>query len=279
MQPLGRILKHKRESLGMTLNDLEQKIKIQRKYLEMIERNEFDSLPNPVYARGFIEKYAKSVNVNADALLKDHYEELPAVSASARNARQKLKIDETKLTQQEDRTIRPLLLVILSTLIAVTVVWLLMSQLFYRSTERSWMAEDINESRNVTVKTAPDTKKKDTSKEQVKKTVDSTSIKYRSFDGTTLSYDVVTTTPLTVKLSSNDATWIQVYDDKNKRYAYEEVKSKTMKINEDAKELTIISGNSTGLTMTMNGEKIDVPKSAENVITRTYQFSIEQTKK
>lgn len=278
MQPLGRILKHKRESLGMTLNDLEQKIKIQRKYLEMIEKNEFESLPNPVYARGFIEKYARSVNVNAEALLKDHYEELPAVSMSARDARQKLKKEDTLPVQQEDRTIRPLLLVLLTTVIALTVIWLLMSQLFYKTTEHSWMAEDINESRNVTVKTPEVTKKKDDKKETAEKIADSTSIKYRSFDGTTLSYDVVTNTPLTVKLSSNDATWIQVYDDQNKRYAYEEIKEKTMKIKESAKELTIISGNSTGLTMTMNGEKIDVPKSAENVITRTYQFSIEQSK-
>ncbi len=285
MQQIGRKLKQKRESLGMTLVDLENKIKIQRKYIEMIERNDFESLPNPGYTAGFIEKYAKSVNLNADALLKEHADELPQERLSAVDARKQLKNESPVNVKKDDQLIRPLIISLLGLALAISVIWLISSKLLFKSTDDGWMAGDINESRNVKVEAkeekskaaAEDKKKEQPKKLEKQKTAVQTSVKYKSFDGAALSYDVSTNDQIDLKVKSDVSTWIQVYDDQNKRYAYQEVKNKTMTIDKNVKTVTLISGNSTALEVFINNQKVDVPKTAENIITRTYQFSIEQT--
>ncbi|HRS97820.1 MAG TPA: DUF4115 domain-containing protein [Smithella sp.] len=69
-----RDLKSKRESLGLSLDDVFQKTRIRSAYLEAIENGDFDVLPDPVYTRNFIKTYARFLGVSEDALLK-HYED------------------------------------------------------------------------------------------------------------------------------------------------------------------------------------------------------------
>ena len=77
MKNIGEILRNKREQLGMTLVELEEKTKIQRQFLVMIEKNDFENLPNPDYTRGFITKYASSINMSPKELIDKHQSELP----------------------------------------------------------------------------------------------------------------------------------------------------------------------------------------------------------
>ncbi|HCN59594.1 MULTISPECIES: helix-turn-helix domain-containing protein [Mammaliicoccus] len=86
MKYIGETLRNKREQLGMTLVELEKKTKIQRPFLVMIEKNEFEKLPNPDYARGFITKYASAINVSPAELIDKHQSELPKTTPSAKEA-------------------------------------------------------------------------------------------------------------------------------------------------------------------------------------------------
>lgn len=63
-------LKHVREELGLSLNDVAQKLSIQRNYLENIESGQWNELPEDVYAVGFIRNYAKFLNVKSDDIVK-----------------------------------------------------------------------------------------------------------------------------------------------------------------------------------------------------------------
>ncbi|MUK58632.1 helix-turn-helix domain-containing protein, partial [Pseudomonas aeruginosa] len=63
MKTVGEALKGRRERLGMTLTELEQRTGIKREMLVNIENNEFDQLPNKNYSEGFIRKYARVVNI------------------------------------------------------------------------------------------------------------------------------------------------------------------------------------------------------------------------
>ncbi|MBI5974924.1 helix-turn-helix domain-containing protein [Staphylococcus canis] len=83
---IGEVLKGKRERLGMTLNELEKRTHIQRETLEKIEKNQFNALSNPNYARGFIMKYAHAVNTDTRNLFKQHEDEFPTSSNDAQNA-------------------------------------------------------------------------------------------------------------------------------------------------------------------------------------------------
>lgn len=74
---IGQTLKGKRERLGMTLNELEEKTRVKRQTLVLIENNDFEALASPNYAEGIIMKYAKVVNTDASILIENHRSELP----------------------------------------------------------------------------------------------------------------------------------------------------------------------------------------------------------
>ena len=77
MSSIGQTLKGRRERLGMTLHEVESKTQIKQATLKLIENNEFDALFNVAYAEGFIEKYAKAVNIDSAQLIAAHKEEIP----------------------------------------------------------------------------------------------------------------------------------------------------------------------------------------------------------
>ena len=61
-----------RKSKDLTLEEIANKIKINSKYLEAIEKGNFDILPN-VYVRLFIRAYSNFLNLNSSDMLS-HYE-------------------------------------------------------------------------------------------------------------------------------------------------------------------------------------------------------------
>lgn len=67
---IGQILKEAREAKNMTLDELQEKTKIQKRYLMAIEENKFHALPGRFYARAFIKEYALMVDLDADLLLQ-----------------------------------------------------------------------------------------------------------------------------------------------------------------------------------------------------------------
>ncbi|HSJ57382.1 MAG TPA: RodZ domain-containing protein [Anaerolineae bacterium] len=57
-RPLGDWLRHRREELGIDLNQAEIETRIRRRSLEALESEEFDALPDLVVGRGFLRNYA-----------------------------------------------------------------------------------------------------------------------------------------------------------------------------------------------------------------------------
>lgn len=77
MKTIGETLKGRRERLGMTLTELEQRTQLKRETLKYIEENKFDQLVKVDYAEGFIRRYASVVNMDVNQLIKVHHEEIP----------------------------------------------------------------------------------------------------------------------------------------------------------------------------------------------------------
>jgi cytoskeleton protein RodZ len=67
---LGEFLRRERELRHISLDDVAERTKISRRYLEAIEEGQYDRLPGETFVRGFIRSYAQYVGLDPqDTLL------------------------------------------------------------------------------------------------------------------------------------------------------------------------------------------------------------------
>ena len=78
MESIGQILQETRERLGLTLEEVERGTRIRTHHLEAMERGDFDSLPSPVQARGFLHNYSEFLGLEPDDVLLQFAERLQA---------------------------------------------------------------------------------------------------------------------------------------------------------------------------------------------------------
>ncbi|MYL19258.1 helix-turn-helix domain-containing protein [Halobacillus litoralis] len=74
---IGARLKEAREAKGLSLEDLQETTKIQKRYLQAIEKNDFQVLPGKFYTRAFIREYASAVGLDPEQVMEEHKNELP----------------------------------------------------------------------------------------------------------------------------------------------------------------------------------------------------------
>jgi len=74
---IGARLKEARVAKGLSLDSLQETTKIQKRYLSAIEEGNFHILPGKFYARAFIKEYANAVGLDPNELLEEHKEEIP----------------------------------------------------------------------------------------------------------------------------------------------------------------------------------------------------------
>ncbi len=95
---VGKTLIAARTAQGLELEDVEQRLKIRRRYLVALEEERWERLPAPAYARAFLRSYAALLGLDGDALVRrcpelsepatgQAEEPRPAVSEPARRDR------------------------------------------------------------------------------------------------------------------------------------------------------------------------------------------------
>jgi cytoskeleton protein RodZ len=68
----GEELRKEREIRGISLAEIADTTKISKRFLEAIEKNDFATLPAPVFTRGFVREYARYLGLNAEEMV-DRY--------------------------------------------------------------------------------------------------------------------------------------------------------------------------------------------------------------
>ena len=69
MSELGTWLIRAREARGLTLEDAERDTRISRRYLQALESEQFEVIPAPVYARGFLRSYSQYLGLDPAEML------------------------------------------------------------------------------------------------------------------------------------------------------------------------------------------------------------------
>ncbi len=62
------LLSNERVKRGLSLQEVADRLKLSRKQLEAIENDEYDKLPGPAFARGFVRNYAKLLGLDVALL-------------------------------------------------------------------------------------------------------------------------------------------------------------------------------------------------------------------
>ena len=66
---LGDVLNQSRQQVGLSLDEIEAETRIKRVYLEALEAEDFDQLPNRAAVRGFLRNYALALKLDAEYVL------------------------------------------------------------------------------------------------------------------------------------------------------------------------------------------------------------------
>lgn len=66
---VGQILREAREAQGITLDNAAVRLRLMHRQVEAMERDDFESLGQPVFARGFVRNYARLLGLAPESLL------------------------------------------------------------------------------------------------------------------------------------------------------------------------------------------------------------------
>ena len=76
---LGNRLKEAREAKGLSLEDLQELTKIQKRYLIGIEEGNYSMMPGKFYVRAFIKQYCEAVGLDSEEIFEQYKSEVPSV--------------------------------------------------------------------------------------------------------------------------------------------------------------------------------------------------------
>lgn len=66
---VGRILRAAREEMGLSINDVANRIKFAQRQIEALEADDFTQLPEAAFVRGFVRSYARLLDIDPVRLL------------------------------------------------------------------------------------------------------------------------------------------------------------------------------------------------------------------
>jgi hypothetical protein len=61
---IGTFLRNLRTKKGMSLEEISTKTMVQQRFLDAIEKGEYEHLPEPLYIRGFIRRFAEALGID-----------------------------------------------------------------------------------------------------------------------------------------------------------------------------------------------------------------------
>lgn len=61
---IGTFLRNLRTKKGMSLEEISTKTMVQQRFLDAIEKGEYEQLPEPLYIRGFIRRFAEAMGID-----------------------------------------------------------------------------------------------------------------------------------------------------------------------------------------------------------------------
>lgn len=241
---VGERLKEAREKRGLTLEAIEEETKIRKAYLEALENENFNALPPKVYAVGFLRRYARTLGLDEEEMVRDfkalaYADEKEEDDIFAEMKREeKVKLDVSKL---------PLRNVVLGLVFLLIVIWLGNFLIGYFT-------------QKVTEEKAPVSPPKVVEEEKVKRPEVKEAPKKepeRVYSGVNLV------------IEARQNCWLNVRVDGVDQFTGV-IKPGEKKVFDGKEEVYVKAGNAGGIDVTFNGEKIGSLGEIGQVVDKTF---------
>lgn len=303
---IGQTLKDARSDKGLTLDDLQQNTKIQKRYLIAIEEDNFAALPGEFYVRAFVKQYAEAVDLDSRELLlqlaeqtgKDK-EATPEEVVDSRTKKRKL--TESNKAPSKFET----LYTYLPTIIIVVVVVAIVGSIYFvtlnnkkadaqidSSSSKVSVSSDVSSTTKKTSstkkasseksvssekKTEVATKKAKSTKKSSKKTSSKQKITSTQVDASTFTYELTgSKAKTTIKLGADATAWMAVSANGSQQWqgTLSSGASHTVTLPTGTESITFNLGNSKATTITINGQKFNFLKEDATTTVRTIVINV-----
>lgn len=283
LNEIGSRLKEARLAKRMSLDELQEVTKIQKRYLEAIEEGNFEMMPGAFYVRAFIKQYAEAVSLNPDELLANYKLDVPQTSSeevthSIQSTPSRRKISRSS-SSSKFVDVMPKLIVALFIIVLFVTFWIFLQKKLGNETvgeeEATPAVEYVEKEPSKEPEQAPaEEEKDDETAEQPAKEEEPTQPAQTlaagevQSDGVTTVYKVTGTDTLNLRIEAAGLTWIGI---RNAAGA-EQVEARAYNAGEvvefDAtanRFARIRLGDSTQAKVFVNGEQIQF---AQNIVTQ-----------
>ncbi|AAU16725.1 helix-turn-helix domain-containing protein [Bacillus cereus] len=284
MTELGQKLKEARGTKGLSIDQLHEITKIQKRHLVAIEEGNYDVLPGAFYARAFIKQYADAVGLNGEELLVEYQSTIP--QSEKRDVPQVSTGQKTQETMQKSSSWpiadhMPKILVALLVIAVGVVIWFIFQALTGKGDEKVPNAQsekiEVKKAENSPLDTkkdevkAEEPKKEEPKKEEPKKEeqpvqpTGQQEVKVVGTTGKVSTLEIHNNKTLELEISGKGASYVDVKDD-----AGNEVLNTTIQDGQTekrdlstAKEVRLNIGNATNVEVKLNGQVVAYPLDPE----------------
>ncbi|KXY48373.1 RodZ domain-containing protein [Bacillus sp. FSL M7-1020] len=270
MTELGQKLKEAREAKGLSIDQLHEITKIQKRHLVAIEEGNYDVLPGAFYARAFIKQYADAAGLNGEELLVEYQSTIP--QSENRDVPQVSTGQKTQETMQKSSSLpmadhMPKILIALLVIAFGVVVWFVIQALTGKDDGRV----PATQSEKIEVKKAEnsplDTKKDEAKAEEPKKEepTGQQEVKVVGTSGKVSTLEIHNNKTLELEISAKGTSYVDVKDDAGNEILNTTVQSGQTEKRDlsTAKEVRLNIGNATNVEVKLNGQVVAYPLDPE----------------
>ena len=281
---LGQKLKEAREAKGLSIDQLHEITKIQKRHLVAIEEGNYDVLPGAFYARAFIKQYADAVGLNGEELLVEHQSTIP--QSEKREVPQVSTGQKTQETMQKSSSWpiadhMPKILVALLVIAVGVVIWFVFQALTGKDDEKVPSAQsekiEVQKAKDSPLDTkkdevkAEEPKKEEPKKEEPKKEeqpaqpTGQQEVKVVGTTGKVSTLEIHNNKTLELELSGKGASYVDVKDDAGYVILNATVQEGQIEKRDVStlKEVRLNIGNATNVEVKLNGQVVAYPLDPE----------------
>lgn len=275
MTQLGEKLKEARLAKDLSLDELQNTTKIQKRYLVSIEEGKFETLPGDFYVRAFIKQYAEAVGLNPESMLEEYKGELPTPPSHEDTQVSRAKTKESNQHSPSARIMEymPKILITLLVIAVGVGIWLVAQALTSKSqnqvkTGNTTSTAQVEKAANSALDKKPEQPAQQEQPAQpAQPATPAQEIKVVDTNGKTSTMEIRNNTALQIEISAKGTAYVDIKNGAgkmfyNKTMEQGEVQQQDLSA-EDVVRLNI--GSSPNTDIKINGQLLTYPQDPNNV--------------